>query len=352
MNTDSVKENNSERHTINLLEKRVYDLQNLVDLGIGLVSNLDSKNLVESILSGCISYFFIDKAAVILPDDANMNDFRIHSSRGYDKNIINHSVLFQRESPISLFLETSLKPVEYSECAKNITLKNDIEKLNAFDPWLLVPLVTDHSLAGLLVFGKKIIHETISDIEGEVLKGFARFAAVAIENSRIHRMAALDSITRIYSNHYFQEVLADEMRRSKRYKKDLSLLIVEIDHFGIFAEKHGTNSAELLIKGLAAALRNFLRNTDILARYGNGSFAVILTETDMEGAHLVSERIRKKIDESSFPSESEPVHSTGSIGLAHFNPVSDLNREIFLKRTERALEKSKQYGNTCTAAIL
>jgi diguanylate cyclase (GGDEF)-like protein len=350
MDKDSVKEENNERHTINLLEKRVYDLQNLADLGIGLVSNLDSKNLVDAILSGCVSHFFVDRAAVILPDDADMNGFRMHSSRGYDRTITDQKIFFTKESPIASFLENSSGPVEYSQCAAIAALKDDIEKLGVLDPWMIVPLMTDHSLAGLLIIGKKIIDKIISDGELEILKGFARFASVAIENSRKHRMAALDSITYLYSFHYFREVLADEMRRSMRYNKDLSLLIIEIDRFEQFTDEHGIKPSEHLMKGCACALRNFLRNTDILARYGKGSFALILTETDTQGAQLVADRIRKKIDESSFAVDSEPVHATGSIGMAHFNPVIDSSREIFMERTERALEKAKQYGNSCMAA--
>jgi len=350
MSKESVDVESDERRTINFLEKRIYDLQNLVDLGIGLMSLLDAKSLVGSILSGCVSYFFVDRAAAILPDDTNMNEFRMHSSRGYDKNIADQKIFSMRESPIGLFLENATGPVAFSELAKNLTLKNEISPLEVFDPWLLVPLITDHSLAGVLVFGKKIIQETISDIEREVLKGFSRFAAVAVENSRMHRMAAFDRVTRIYSGHYFQEVLADEMRRSNRYKKELSLLVIAIDHFGKFSDERGAHGAEQLLKRFASALRNFLRNTDILAQYGRGSFAVILIETDMQGALLVADRIRKKIDESGFLSDNEPVHTTGSIGIAHFNPETDLSREIFLERTDKALEKAQQYGNTCMAA--
>jgi diguanylate cyclase (GGDEF)-like protein len=350
MNSDSGKAENRERQIINTLEKRVYDLRNLIDIGIGLVSVLDSKNLLDSILSVCISHFFVDRAALILPDDENMHEFRMHSSRGYDRSVTSQKVFFMRESPIGSFLESSTRPLEYAELAKNFKLKNDIEKLRVFDPWLLIPLIANHSLSGLLVFGKKITHELTSAIEWEILKGFAHFAAVAVENSRMHRLAALDTVTRIYSSQYFHEVLADEIMRSKRYEKHISLLLIGIDHFGEFADKHGAKSAEQLVKGCASTLRNYLRNTDILGRHEKGSFAVLLTETDTEGALLVADRVLKKIDESSFPTDNESVHATVSIGMAHFNPEIDSCREIFLQRIEKALEESQRKGNTCTAA--
>ncbi|HMB20447.1 MAG TPA: hypothetical protein VKQ10_05210, partial [Spirochaetota bacterium] len=69
---------------INALEKKVYDLRNLIEIGISLSSNLEFESLVESLLYSCIGQMFIEKVALLLQVDIDINDYYIHMSKGYD----------------------------------------------------------------------------------------------------------------------------------------------------------------------------------------------------------------------------------------------------------------------------
>src|SRR6056297_1884375 len=97
---------------INALEKKVYDLRNLIEIGISLSSNLEFESLVESLLYSCIGQMFIEKVALLLQVDIDINDYYIHMSKGYDSDF--HSeVMITENSPLIQYLETNPYPARY-----------------------------------------------------------------------------------------------------------------------------------------------------------------------------------------------------------------------------------------------
>jgi diguanylate cyclase (GGDEF)-like protein len=294
---------------------------------------------------------FVEKVAILLTVDIDINNFFIHSHKGYEQHFTPSDLVLEQSSPLIQFLEQNPFPIDIETLRKYESLKTNLTQIELLEPELLIPMKSKNSLNGILLLGPKIHGGGFSSDEREFLKGLARFAAIAVENSRLYLMATMDRMTRLYIHHYFQERLAEELKRSERYKKPLCLLISDIDHFKNFNDNYGHQQGDTVLKETAKILKDATRKIDIAARYGGEEFAIILPETDLESATAVANRIRKKIEEFKFPGQTDPLHVTISIGVAQYDPERDLDKRDLIERADKALYKAKNSGRNCVAAF-
>lgn len=340
----------ADQHQVQVLEKKVYDLKNLIEVAMSLSSNLDFQNLVESIMFSCIGQMFVEKVALLLTVDIDINNYFIHSCKGYDCRFAPSDLVLEQDSLLVQYLEQHPYPFDIETLRQEETLAGDLAKIELLSPELLVPMKSKNSLNGILILGPKIHGGGFSFDEREFLMGLSRFAAIAVENSRLYLMATMDRMTRLYIHHYFQERLAEEIKRSQRYAKPLCLLISDIDHFKKFNDTYGHQQGDIVLKETARLLKEAIRKIDLAARYGGEEFAVILPETDIASAIAVAERIRKKIEEFQFPGQNEPLHVMVSVGVAQFDPERDHDKKDLIGRADRALYKAKDSGRNCVVA--
>lgn len=339
----------AEQRLVHSLEKKVYDLRNLIEVAMSLSSNLDFQNLVESIMFSCIGQMFVEKVALLLTVDIDDNNYFIHSFKGYERRFTASDMVLPQESPLIQYLEQHPFPFDIQTLRQEESLCDGLRILEILEPELIIPMKSKNSLNGILILGPKIHGGGFSSDEREFLKGLSRFAAIAVENSRLYRMATMDRMTRLYIHHYFQERLAEEIKRSERYAKPLCLLITDIDHFKQFNDSYGHQQGDIVLKETARIVKEAVRKIDLAARYGGEEFAVILPETELESAVAVAERIRKRIDENQFPGQADPLHVSISIGVAQYNLEVDKDKRDLIERADRALYKAKDSGRNCVA---
>lgn len=165
-----------------------------------------------------------------------------------------------------------------------------------------------------------------------------------IENHTLYFRSITDDKTRLYNNRYLMHRLDYEVKHLKRYGGNFSLMMIDIDHFKKLNDTYGHLSGDLAIQKVADLMRSACRTTDILARFGGEEFIAILTETNLENALIVAERLREKIRDTLFYSDiGKEIHITASIGLCacprHGNEAQDL-----LKAADDALYKAKGQG--------
>lgn len=345
-----MQEPNQKEESYQELEKRAYDLKTLINLGISLSSNLEFESLVESILYSCIGQMVVEKVAILLQVDIDVSNYYIHMAKGYDQNFEDYGILFQTESPVIKYLEGFPRVHDISELEKVPGLEDDIAKIKILNPELIVPMKSKNALNGIIILGTKITTEAYQPDEKEFLKHLAKFAAIAVENSRLYLMATLDRMTRLYIHHYFQERLSDEMKRSARMNSPLCLIMSDIDHFKKFNDTYGHQQGDIVLKETAKLFKTNIRTIDIAARYGGEEFAIILPETKMEDAILVATRIRKAIEKHEFPGQADPLHVTMSLGVAQYDPLKDKAKKDLIEKADSALYKAKESGRNKVVA--
>ena len=158
--------------------------------------------------------------------------------------------------------------------------------------------------------------------EEQALFGYlAAQMSVAMENVDLHerlsREARVDELTGLANHRHFQEVLAAETERMRRFRRSLALVLIDIDHFKAVNDTHGHQQGDEVLRHVAGALRRVSRATDTPARYGGEELAVVLPDTDLDGAFAAGEHVRREVESLRVPQATgAPLQVTVSVGVA------------------------------------
>lgn len=174
--------------------------------------------------------------------------------------------------------------------------------------------------------------------------------SLADANKSLASMAVKDGLSGLYNQYYIKERIQQEIYRTERYERSLSLLMIDLDDFKRINDKYGHISGDHIIKMFGRVLMDMIRPSDIAARYGGEEFLVILPETCSKNAVIVAERIRQKI--AAFPFEvksqvKERVHITLSVGICTF-PDHGHTAENLITYADLALYEAKKRGKNKT----
>ncbi|EAT11976.1 diguanylate cyclase [Bermanella marisrubri] len=180
----------------------------------------------------------------------------------------------------------------------------------------------------------------------------ARVRSALREKERLDLMekwATTDPLTGLYNRRFFFEQAQRELERVQRNETDASFIILDIDHFKKVNDEYGHLVGDDVLEGLAKLFKETFRKVDLCCRFGGEEFVICLPDTDTEGALLVAERTRKKVEELSFNTEKGPLHVTISLGVSSANENTTL--EDMLKRADDALYQAKQNGRNRTESL-
>lgn len=159
--------------------------------------------------------------------------------------------------------------------------------------------------------------------------------------------ASTDSMTGIMNRRSFFERCSNILGQAIRYERELSLFILDLDNFKNVNEKYGhLGGDEVLIK-VVNRIKNSIRDTDVLGRIGGEEFALLMPETDLKSAQLLSERVRNDIEEMSIDMGSEILYVTASIGVDTLKE-EDTTIQTILRRSDLALFRAKENGRNQT----
>lgn len=161
---------------------------------------------------------------------------------------------------------------------------------------------------------------------------------------RLEHLARTDPLTGIANRRTFLERMRVEFERLGRYQThSVALLMLDLDHFKRVNDTHGHAAGDEVLKAFTAILQDSVRKVDSLARVGGEEFAILLPETDCEGARLFAERLRRAVAETPVPLDSGPLTVTTSIGVALLDPDDDHPHRA-LQRADEALYRAKGSG--------
>ena len=168
------------------------------------------------------------------------------------------------------------------------------------------------------------------------------------ELETLKQQVVRDSMTQLFNHQHFRQLLQSEIARAERYKRPLSLIFGDIDHFKAINDTFGHLAGDRVIKALATKLRMETRESDHAARYGGEEFAVILTETTVEGAKVIAERLRSEIESMEIIYDGQSISTTLSFGIAGMTDTKNASIDELIGQADKALYQAKeQGGNRC-----
>ena len=189
--------------------------------------------------------------------------------------------------------------------------------------------------------------------ERDLFHYLAEQAAVSIENVGLHetveRQAVTDELTGLFNRRRFQEAMATEVERSKRFGQPVGLVLLDLDDFKTVNDTYGHQQGDLVLREVARVLRETSREIDEPARYGGEELAVVLPGTDLEGAYNLAERVRAGIEELALPllDGEGTLGVTASFGVATLPGSADDMREL-VAAADEALYRAKRAGKNRT----
>lgn len=300
--------------------------------------------VLELIMNFTLRVTAADRGFILLKDD--YTDL-LHFSLGRDKDGRDLSLL---EAKISQSI--CQKVVEFGEslCVvdaladQNLQMQASIMALN-LRTVMCVPLQVKNECLGVLYVDSQAVVNTFTQKDLDLLKSIASHASMAIENARLYEKATVDGLTKLYFRSYFESRMAAEIRRTTRFKKPLSLVMMDIDHFKKFNDTYGHQTGDEVLKLVAQVIRDQVRKEiDIPARYGGEEMLVLMPETPPDGAMIAAERLREAIETTDLRGPNDEVlHVTVSMGVATIPMHADAATQL-IERADLALYSSKHNG--------
>jgi len=158
-------------------------------------------------------------------------------------------------------------------------------------------------------------------------------------------LASTDPMTRLYNRRAFTKTAKHIFDLAKREKRNLSVIMLDIDKFKNINDTYGHQAGDDVIISLANKLQNNQRKSDILCRFGGEEFVVLLPNTDADGARVVAEKIRLDIEDASVETAlQQNIKYTVSLGISQVDLANEQNIDGSLKRADDALYEAKKTG--------
>lgn len=171
----------------------------------------------------------------------------------------------------------------------------------------------------------------------------------ALKIPALERKAEIDPKTQLYNAQYFTNALEEEINRSRRFNRPLSLVMADLDLLRNINNTYGHLAGDVVLNGIATILQEMVREIDIASRFGGEEFSILLPETTSEEAFLLTERIRKCVEETAFEVSTsvEPIKATMSFGIASWQGEGQ-TAEMLIHNADVALYRAKESGrNRC-----
>lgn len=325
-------------------EERIHKLKSLIEIAKVINSSLEKESLLQAILLACQGQFFLQNVSIFLYDELE-STYNLESSIGID--VKPFSISFIEDDPLIQLLKEEVSYLRISDDLKDPQYSNVNDLNEKLLGQVIIPLRIKNKLNGIIVIGNRIDAKEFSYDDLYYLKIFAELASVSVENMILFQLVTMDRMTKLFNHHYFQGRLVDEIYRSVRYDHELSLIMLDIDHFKNFNDTYGHQEGDFIIKTLSKLLKNTVRITDIVSRYGGEEFTIILPETNIEDAQIIAEKIRSTINDHQFLNNKNEYKVTISLGLANIvgkNYDKPIMSTELIEKADQALYLSKKTG--------
>jgi len=328
--------------------RRAREAETLQQASAAVSSALRLDQVLDQVLENLERVVPYDSCALFLKEGSTL---RVVAARGFPHK---EKVIGQRFPAQDELLLESVKrgsPLILADAQRDPRYKHWGDSAHVRS-WMGVPLIKRNDVIGFLT----IDHSQpgiYTPNHAKLARAFANQAAAAIDNARlfesVQRMAVSDPLTGLYNRRHFFELASKEFYRARRYGKDLSLVMMDLDDLKLINDTYGHLVGDQLIMFVADQCRNQLRKADLAARFGGDEFILLLPETGLEQAMQVAWRLRDAVARGLTDEKGGMVVSGVSLGVSTLDPSCN-TLELMVNRADQALYTAKESGKNRVCA--
>ncbi len=330
-----------------MLESRVQALQDLIEVARAVVSTLDLDTVLQAILSSAQKFSRMPAGSIALYDET-LQELTLHAHSGLTADFVKKERWEVLPGGLTdrVLREGEILFVEDTE--EEAFFRNPIAVSEGIRSLICVPLVVKGSIQGILYLDD-FVPRRFDREDMTLVPVMASFAAMAIVNAKLHRrtkvMAITDELTGLHNHRYFRQIYRLEFGRAKRYRKPLSLIMLDVDDFKRFNDAYGHAIGDRVLETIGEIVLQTVRAVDYAFRYGGEELVVLLPETPRDNALLVAERLRERIEEGATASLTGVVDRsvTVSVGVVCY-PDDGAGRDELFNRVDGLMYQAKRSG--------
>ncbi|MGI9101117.1 MAG: diguanylate cyclase [Terriglobales bacterium] len=299
---------------------------------------LDTEELLRTCCRVILPAFNVEHVAILLLED-NSLVLRAHGGKLTPRMDIGGEV--PAGAGLSARAISTGKPVVENDVS---AVSNYVAGFDEARAEMCLPLISMGETLGVLAL-ESARTNAFNPADLQPLESVADICAVALQNARYfektRQLAYVDGLTGLFNRRYFETRIAEEIERAQRYQGELSVIMIDIDHFKNLNDEFGHLLGDEALRQVAAIFSQNLRKVDIACRYGGEEFVILAPQTSGEHALAAAEKLRKVIESWSFPGVPRPVTITA--GIANY-PANGKTRDELIRAADEALYAAKQAG--------
>jgi diguanylate cyclase (GGDEF)-like protein len=161
---------------------------------------------------------------------------------------------------------------------------------------------------------------------------------------QMYESALRDGLTKVFNKKYFTDYLEKEFAFAARHGGPLALIFLDIDYFKKINDTHGHPAGDFVLAELSQMMSTLLRTEDVLARFGGEEFTILCRGSDLSGAKIVAERVRRAVEERKFSFGGKDIPVTVSLGVVAIPESGITEHNAFLAAADKALYEAKRSG--------
>jgi len=330
------------------LKQRNQELILLYEVGMAMTEGLDIHEVVSGLFKQVESLKNIDLFLLGLFNKDNKYPLYLYNSEDKTTQMIeivpdlqNDLLKQMLDKKTTVYVQNYKKediPPELKKL-KNYPIENIRSSVN-------IPLLEAGEIIGIMTAGNRR-EGGFNEKQIRFLETIASQVAITLQNvimyDRMKELAIIDELTGIYNRRFLYLAANKELDRSRRYKKDLSMILIDIDHFKEVNDHFGHLAGDKVLQKITQVTQTELRSSDVFARYGGEEFLILLADTDGEAAVMVAERIRCSMESLRVKYIDDEISVTISLGVTKLSPERETLQEI-IATADQALYEAKQKG--------
>jgi diguanylate cyclase (GGDEF)-like protein len=209
-------------------------------------------------------------------------------------------------------------------------------------------LTTDEGYMGEIIFNRSRRFSEAEQTRLEIMIGALIYPLRnALRYTSAMQMALLDPLTRLGNRAALDNALHRELQFAERHKHELSLLMIDVDHFKLINDQFGHARGDEVLQAIAHTIAHVCRESDISFRFGGEEFVVLLRKTNAAGAGTIAERVRLEVSKISLSQNGKNIQPTISIGISTRAIGQKEHIDQLFERADKALYEAKQAGRNC-----